>query len=136
MNKAEFKEIASVLKFQMVQGMDNCFSHGETGNDYYIIVKGVVSIQIPNPSIVDRTIKLRDYKRLQKWMDQEFSVKMEQAKQDMQESYIMDAKKKQEDQRFHRLKTKKMNFHEAVHQDSGSSEINVTVNKAQFSYKQ
>ena len=80
MNKAEFKEIASVLKFQMVQGMDNCFSHGETGNDYYIIVKGVVSIQIPNPSIVDRTIKLRDYKRLQKWMDQEFSVKMEQAK--------------------------------------------------------
>jgi hypothetical protein len=38
------KDLASQLKFEQMQGMKDCMTHGERGNKFYIILRGVVSV--------------------------------------------------------------------------------------------
>tara|TARA_B110000285_G_C14934625_1_gene518967 strand:- start:450 stop:605 length:156 start_codon:yes stop_codon:yes gene_type:complete len=51
-----------------VNGQDYCIKHGESGNKFYIILKGVVSVQIPNPNLKDRALCERDFNNIKKWM--------------------------------------------------------------------
>lgn len=41
-------DLSAAMKFEKLQGMENVINHGENGNKFYIMLKGVVNIQIPN----------------------------------------------------------------------------------------
>ena len=47
-------ELATTMKFERLEGMQNCINFGEKGHKFYIILKGVVSVQVPNQGIKDR----------------------------------------------------------------------------------
>ena len=55
--------------------MNNCVNHGEFGKRFYIMVRGVVSVDVPHPAIQDYGIKLRDYQSLLEWKKGVFDFK-------------------------------------------------------------
>jgi len=44
-------------------------THGETGNSFFIILKGIVSVLIPNPKIKNWRIRRIQYKLDMEWLD-------------------------------------------------------------------
>jgi hypothetical protein len=70
-----------------VNGQDYCIKHGESGNKFYIILKGVVSVQIPNPNLKDRALCERDFNNIKKWMKEHFEPRIAAAKEDQFEKY-------------------------------------------------
>ena len=67
--------------------MQNCINFGETGNKFYIILKGVVSVQIPNPNLKDKALIERDFNNLKIWMKEEFEPRVNAAREDAMEKY-------------------------------------------------
>ena len=63
----EFLDLAIVLTFMQVKGAENVLEYGEKGDEFFIIIQGVVSVKVPNNSIKDHQMKLRDYRNLQRW---------------------------------------------------------------------
>ena len=61
LNKTERRELASYLGFKRVPSMTNVMNHGDKADNFYIILKGVATVLIPNIAIKDRAIKNRDY---------------------------------------------------------------------------
>ena len=55
-------------------------THGDIGDKFYVIIKGVVSVHVPNPAIKDRAVKYRNFQNLMEWRDNEFQKKVEEAK--------------------------------------------------------
>ena len=53
---------------------------GEPGTKFYIILKGVMQVEIPNTQIEDRYAKWLEYQILKEWKKKTFDVKVEQAK--------------------------------------------------------
>ena len=51
--KRDLKELMSVFKIVETQHDQNVVNYGEPGENFYIIIKGQVSVQIPNPRIKD-----------------------------------------------------------------------------------
>jgi len=45
---------------------------GENGTKFYIILKGVVSVQIRNPAISDYAMMQREFKNVKAWKEEEF----------------------------------------------------------------
>ena len=80
-------ELAQSMKFERLQGMQNCMNFGEKGNKFYIILKGVVSVQIPNQQIKNLQLKRKDYASLLDWKKTWFDPKAEAAKQERIEAY-------------------------------------------------
>lgn len=95
MTHEEFKEIAQVLKFEKINGSQNVITHGDNGNKFYIILKGVVSVQIPNPNMPDRALYERDFENIKKWMRNEFEPRVKIAKENAIEAYQDDLAMKQ-----------------------------------------
>lgn len=76
----EMREIASHLTFRRVGGLENIVEYGDEANHFYIIIKGVVSIFIPNPEIADWSVKRRDYLKLLDWKKNQLDPRIEKAK--------------------------------------------------------
>lgn len=51
-----------------------------SGDKFYIILAGVCSAQIPNPSISDWAFKIRNYKSLLKWRNEDFEQKIQETR--------------------------------------------------------
>ena len=47
----EKTELANLFKFETFSGMDYVMNIGDQGDKFYIIIQGVVSVQIHNPTI-------------------------------------------------------------------------------------
>ena len=47
--------------------MQNVINYGEVGDKFYIMLKGIASVIIPNSAIKDRAVKWREYKSLLEW---------------------------------------------------------------------
>jgi hypothetical protein len=60
--------------------MNNVFEYGDSADDFFIILRGVVSVQIPNPSIVDNAVKRKDYEALLEWKKNIFDPRVEISK--------------------------------------------------------
>ena len=45
------REIASLLKIESFAPLEDVIKYGEQGDKFYIILQGVVSVNVPNPSI-------------------------------------------------------------------------------------
>lgn len=55
LSKSDIRELASLFKFDAHRGLDTVFNFGDTSvNKFYIILRGIVSVQIPNPTMKDR----------------------------------------------------------------------------------
>ena len=53
MERKDIVEISKHLRFMETPQSEKVVTYGEPGELYYIIIKGVCSIQIPNPMIKD-----------------------------------------------------------------------------------
>ena len=42
------RELANNLKFETFNALDEVMKYGEVGDKFYVIVKGVVSVHVPN----------------------------------------------------------------------------------------
>ena len=49
--------------------MKNVCQIGDFGNKFYIVLRGVLSVQIPNPTIKDRREKLKEFEELKEWRE-------------------------------------------------------------------
>jgi CRP-like cAMP-binding protein len=54
-------EIVSSFKFVETKKGQNVFEYGESGELFYIIVKGTVGIMIPNPNIANWKREKREF---------------------------------------------------------------------------
>ena len=53
MKVEDIKELSNHLNFCELAQFSKVVSYGELGDTYYIIIKGVCTVQIPNPGIDD-----------------------------------------------------------------------------------
>ena len=60
------------MKFEKVDSIKNVFQYGDVGDKFFIIVKGLVSIKIKNPSIKDWNDEWRRYNNLLNWKNEYF----------------------------------------------------------------
>ena len=51
LKKAEIEDLAQNLRFKTILGKDNVMEYGDFGDEFFIIIKGLVSIKIPDKSI-------------------------------------------------------------------------------------
>lgn len=60
---------------------------GDKGDEFFIIMQGLVSVQIPNKAINDWYMYRKDYKWLKEWKKNEFDPKAKKAELVRMESY-------------------------------------------------
>jgi hypothetical protein len=51
LNLAEKRELSSYLTYRKVATLDNVMNFGDSADNFYIILKGVASVMIPNKQI-------------------------------------------------------------------------------------
>lgn len=61
--------------------------YGDTGENFYVILQGIVSVQIRNEKITDWPGKRRDFLKLKNWRETEFETRIKEAMKDRYESY-------------------------------------------------
>ena len=60
-------EIARHIMIKKVHVIENVIQFGDIGDNFYIILKGVVAVEVPNPLIKDRDMKAKDFEMLKRW---------------------------------------------------------------------
>ena len=78
----EKTELANLFKYETFSGMDYVMNIGDQGDKFFIIIQGVVSVQIHNLTIPQRMFKRREYDKLLQWKRDEFDPKVEIAKKE------------------------------------------------------
>lgn len=68
--------------------------YGDIGDLFYMIIKGSVSVQIPNPEIKKWDIFRKEYLRLKQWKWEEFDPKARRAKKEAEARYKVVDKEK------------------------------------------
>ena len=91
--ETDLKDIALNLTFKHTLGMREVIKYGDKGDKFYIILKGVTSVKVPNPEIMDRAAKLKDFQFFKFWKENIFDPKAKKAEQDIMESYQDQIKK-------------------------------------------
>lgn len=66
------EQIVQLMHFEECQEFQNVINYGEKGDKFYIILKGLVSIKIPNPAIGDWRNQRAKYENLLKWKNTYF----------------------------------------------------------------
>ena len=46
-------ELVSCFKFEVIDAGCNVFEYGDRGEHFYVIIKGICGVRIPNPKIKD-----------------------------------------------------------------------------------
>ena len=85
--------------------MQKAVTYDEHGETFFIIIKGVCQVQIPNPTIKDWKSRHKDYQTLLSWKESHFDHKIEEAKRITYERYL-ELKREQKDAND-KTKTKK-----------------------------
>ena len=57
MDFEEIKDLTNYLRFQTAGEFEKTITYNEKGDDFYIIIKGLASVQVPNPTIDDWKLK-------------------------------------------------------------------------------
>ena len=53
LKNSSYRDLASRFKFQIGSVQENIINYGDEGDNFYIILLGIVQILIPNPQISD-----------------------------------------------------------------------------------
>jgi CRP-like cAMP-binding protein len=72
--------LAKSFRFRQVEQYDDVFEYGDVGDLFYLIIKGSVSVQIPNPEIKKWDILRKEFLQLKKWKSEEMDERIEQEK--------------------------------------------------------
>ena len=86
MSLNDIKELTGYLQFQHLPAFAKVITYGDLGSTFYILMKGLCSVHIPNPAIDGWKLRYREYKSLKQWKES-FDEKVEKAKNEYYESY-------------------------------------------------
>ena len=77
-----------------VEQYEDVVKYGDVGDLFYMIIKGSVSVQIPNPEIKKWDIFRKEYLRLKQWKWEEFDPRARRAKKAAEAQYkVVDTEK-------------------------------------------
>jgi len=65
----DVSELCTAFKFEHFDSHSNVFKWGDQGEKFYIIIKGQVSVQVPNPKIKNWRMQRMDLNILQDFFD-------------------------------------------------------------------
>ena len=80
LTQKDIKDLASMFQFAEIKQYHNVFEYGDIGELFYMIIKGSVSILIPNAEIKRWDAQRKDLLRLRSWKADEFNQKLKKAK--------------------------------------------------------
>ena len=90
----DIKDLAANFEFLEVEQYDDVVKYGDVGDLFYMIIKGSVSVQIPNPEIKKWDIFRKEYLRLKQWKWEDFDPKARRAKKEAEARYTVVATEK------------------------------------------
>ena len=105
MKYEDFKDLVMNFEFESSRAGETVFEINSTGETFYIILKGIVRVMVKNPSVRDWGMEYKYYTQLKEWK-KKFDVKADQVEKERMEEYQLDIKKKQEEERYQKSKTK------------------------------
>ena len=82
----DFKDIVSEFQFEKISPFKKLFNFGEKGEKFYVIIKGLLSVETKNPAIKHWYAERKYYLQLLDWRG-EFEKKIEIAKKQRLELY-------------------------------------------------
>ena len=90
-------ELVSAFKFEVVAENKDVFLYGDTGEKFYIILKGLCGVRIPNPKIGGGNpgawkAQNREYKELSEWfetIESRYEKAMFKREQKLRNSYAL-----------------------------------------------
>ena len=89
MKHEDIKELSNYLNFKEILEFENAVTYGEHGETYFIILKGVCGVQVPNHAQIDNWHDARKhYLSLLEWKETEFDPKVESARVEAHEAWI------------------------------------------------
>ena len=89
------------MQFHRTSAFDNVFEYGNEGDLFYIIIKGLVSIKIPNPTISDWRMHRKRYDDLIEWKTKKFERRKDKAiRERYEEERLYATKKEKEESNF------------------------------------
>ena len=81
----DLRDLTNALKYEQVARGERAFTYGDQAEYFYIVVKGLVSVNLPNyGKIEDWETQWTQYKKLQDWK-QKFDKRIEEANRRAQE---------------------------------------------------
>ena len=78
--KNDLQEIISKMKWESESVFNDIYSQGDENDKFYVILRGVVQVLVPNPAIKGRALLYREYKNLLQWKKEEFDPLVELTK--------------------------------------------------------
>ena len=90
MSYNDIKELSNYLRLTQRSKSENIITYGDPGSEFYIILKGLVGVQIPNPKVKEWKLKRRDYQSLLEWKHSYFDPKVAIAKKIAHERYLLE----------------------------------------------
>jgi CRP-like cAMP-binding protein len=78
--KNDLQEIISKMKWESESVLNDIYSQGDENDKFYVILRGVVQVLVPNPAIKGRALLYREYKNLLQWKKEEFDPLVELSK--------------------------------------------------------
>ena len=75
MTQNDYQKLCRSLCFLELDEFENVFEHGDKGDTFYIIIQGLVSVQLPNNNIKNWSFARKEFLKLQKWKQNEFDPK-------------------------------------------------------------
>ena len=61
LKKNEFEDLAQNLRLRTHNGMENVMEYGDHGDEFFILIRGLVSIQIVNKNIKNWAVQKKDH---------------------------------------------------------------------------
>ena len=75
-------DVASHLQIESFSPRSTVINYGELGDKFYIVLKGVVKVLIPNDTIPDRAVKWKNYMFLKDWKRDVYDVSVVKAEKE------------------------------------------------------
>ena len=117
MKHEDIKELSNYLNFKEIPQFENAVTYGEHGETYFIILKGVGGVQVPNHAQIDNWPEARkNYLSLLEWKETEFDPKVEKAKLAAHEAFITAKMEKAVKKKYNGSRTHK-NIQEMIQND-------------------
>lgn len=75
MKRSEYDDLAANLYLKRFHGQENVVNYGESGDEFFIIIQGIVNVLVPNNQISDWLVKWKDFKVLKEWKETDFDIR-------------------------------------------------------------
>lgn len=80
-------EIVAAFQFERIGEFQNVCQYGDKGDKFYIVLKGLTSVQIPNPLINNWHLHRKKYMELLEWKKEYLDPKIDHAIKERYEQF-------------------------------------------------